>query len=301
MVVFRLSDGKVWNPTAGTPAFETFSAGSITDYDIALTNVAADLWTGDFPTGISNGTVCRVFYYERTGASPSVSDLVLKAPQFTAGQAPQTSASGEDLTTLANLKVYLGIASSVTTYDTLFSALITAASLALAHFCDRDSFKATAYTSTLNGNGHRYYVLPNTPINSITSVVMDYNETTTDTYLGTSFDYEPNTGKVLFKPTATKTRRFPYGFRNLYWVYNSGYATIPADLELICQMVVATMWRRSTSNATGGVASEKIGDYAISYFNPMLLSSMFASDPAFDQVRTLCYCGGYKKIPVTFD
>ena len=68
------STGKVWN-TSGTPAFETWANGNVTDYDIALTDKTSGQYIGDFPSTTAGRY--KVNIYLRAGASPAITDTVL--------------------------------------------------------------------------------------------------------------------------------------------------------------------------------------------------------------------------------
>lgn len=72
-VIRRLSDGYVWNGSA----FAAWSDGSLSSYAITLTAKGGDLFTADVPNGITRGTY-EAFYYERAGASPATTDLLLQ-------------------------------------------------------------------------------------------------------------------------------------------------------------------------------------------------------------------------------
>lgn len=65
--------GQVWN-TSGTPAFEIWANGNVTDYDIALVDMTSGEYIGDFPT-CSAGRY-RINIYKRAGASPAITDKV---------------------------------------------------------------------------------------------------------------------------------------------------------------------------------------------------------------------------------
>ncbi len=197
----------------------------------------------------------------------------------------------EDLITLTEIKTFLNLSS--TTYDTLLAALITSASLALAKYCERDSFKSTVYAdSIVNGNGKWFYTLPNTPVTALSSVIIDYGGWYPRTYAGTVFDYESTTGEFRFKRTALMPERFCGGFQNLSLSYTAGLSSIPEDLKLICKMVVKFYYQQTTINSA--LKSEKIGDYSYTNFQPLIKAGL-DSDPALDNVRTLLVSGGYYK------
>ncbi len=205
---------------------------------------------------------------------------------------PAASTIGdEDLITLTEMKTFLNLSS--TTYDDLLASLITSSSLALAKYCERDSFKSTVYTdSIVNGNGKWFYTLPNTPVTALSSVIIDYGGWYPRTYAGTVFDYESTTGEFRFKRTALMPERFCGGFQNLSLSYTAGLSSIPEDLKLICKMVVKFYYQQTTINSS--IKSETIGDYKYENFQPLIKLGL-DSDPALDNVRTLLASGGYMK------
>lgn len=75
---FRIfnSTGKVWN-TSGTPAFETWADGNVTDYDIAFTGTGGSFYLGTFPQ-LDDGTYSVVAYL-RAGGTPAVGDGVISS------------------------------------------------------------------------------------------------------------------------------------------------------------------------------------------------------------------------------
>ena len=68
--------GQVWN-TSGTPAFEAWADGNVTDYDVALTGTGGSYYLGTFPDP-ADGTYSVVAYLRAAGA-PAVGDGVLSA------------------------------------------------------------------------------------------------------------------------------------------------------------------------------------------------------------------------------
>lgn len=70
------STGQVWN-TSGTPAFEAWADGNVTDYDIALTGTGGSFYLGTFPA-LDDGTY-GVVSYLRAGGAPTVSDGVISS------------------------------------------------------------------------------------------------------------------------------------------------------------------------------------------------------------------------------
>ena len=168
------------------------------------------------------------------------------------------------LTSVANIKTYLGITSSA--YDTKLAQILIAADSAVHQYCDRDSFFTNTYTNErysgrAMGLNAGLVCLRNIPVNSIASITMHPdNSQVSTTYTGSSFTYESMTGMVQFSEGATNMQSFDLGFRNIAVTYGAGYTTIPDDLDAACAMVAAAMFNLSQTSA--GMKSEKIGDYA---------------------------------------
>lgn len=76
----------------------------------------------------------------------------------------------ERLTTLAAVKEWLEIPEATTTADALLTRLITAASLFVLNWLNRDSFQKTTYTENFRGNGKTATLLKNFPILSVSQV-----------------------------------------------------------------------------------------------------------------------------------
>lgn len=71
--------GLVWNTALA--AFETYAAGSVTDYDVASTEQGASgIYIGDFPSAIvaaAHGKTYRVVSRRRAGGTPAESDSII--------------------------------------------------------------------------------------------------------------------------------------------------------------------------------------------------------------------------------
>ena len=80
------------------------------------------------------------------------------------------------LTTVANVKLYIGIPSATTQYDALLDELINSATQYIENYCKR-RFKLTTYTSEgYDGNNSQYLFLKNYPIVSVASIYWHYKD-----------------------------------------------------------------------------------------------------------------------------
>jgi len=93
--------GQVWN-TSGTPAFETWSDGNVTDYDIALVDKSSGEYIGSYPSTAS-GTY-YIIAYLRAGGSPAITDVAVSSISsiIWTGSAETTIAGKIDAITSAN-------------------------------------------------------------------------------------------------------------------------------------------------------------------------------------------------------
>lgn len=128
VILRRVSDGYAWDVAAA--AWEAWDNASIGDYDIAMTDRGGDLYTADIPSGIAAGTSLRIMYYERAGATPATTDLLLNTQERewngdTLVSDSIVSLSANALTTIANLERFEGIGDIG---DTLATQVINAAS-----------------------------------------------------------------------------------------------------------------------------------------------------------------------------
>lgn len=182
VIVRRKSDGKVWNGSS----FETWADGSIGNYDVALTSQGGDLWTGDFPSGISAGRYI-IMYYLRAGGSPATSDKILASREQQWDGAGLTDSSVTlsqyALTTLGDLKTYMNI--SATTYDSALTLMINAMSDRIERLAGH-KFKARNYRHRVNGRNSNILPLPEYPIISVNRLAYGTGDALRVSYSGSA-------------------------------------------------------------------------------------------------------------------
>jgi len=76
-IVRRTSDSFVWNGSA----FVTWVDGNIGTYDIPLIDRDGSFYSEDFPSTIVTGLEYRIIYYEQSGGSPAITDLLLSSEE----------------------------------------------------------------------------------------------------------------------------------------------------------------------------------------------------------------------------
>lgn len=258
--IIRNSSAQVWNGSA----FVAWVDANINTYKIGLTEqgTASGFYTGNFPTGITTAGTYSIVVYNEAGGSLVVGDTIIGVGYVDwDGSAVAVVASGEDLTTLAYVKAYLEL--TVSTYDTLLTSLITAASYSILSYCHRNSFKVNSYSEYIDGAGDYTIDLGNVPVISITTITLEANEAVPEAIAGSSYILDTKRGRIRLKNTSTATRWFRQGFQNVLASYSAGYASIPADLQQACAMIVQSLFiQRGGSLLT---TMEKLGDYQATY------------------------------------
>lgn len=139
------------------------------------------------------------------------------------------------LTSLVNVRAYLQFPATDTSKDTLLENLINRASAAIESDCGRE-FKTRTQTEThYLDEATRRLMVKQFPITAITSITDDGTALTADeladcenreTYIKLDTERE---GKVDV-------------------VYTAGYATIPADLEQACILLVMYYYKMDVAN-----------------------------------------------------
>ena len=137
------------------------------------------------------------------------------------------------LTTLSAVKGYLGIGTTST--DDVLKSLIKSVSAWIEGYLDR-TILATDFVETVDGGG-REIALTNFPLNSVTSI--QYNSGTQHTPVMNTID--PDDYTILYEIGIIEHNDFvfPNGRRNITVAYNSGYDTVPSDLEHVVKTLVA--------------------------------------------------------------
>lgn len=164
----------------------------------------------------------------------------------------------QDLTTTAKVKAYLQITAS--TWDTLFGTLVTYASMIIENYINRKLYSAT-YTEYYDGNNEIKLFLNQYPISTVTTVKLyDYEQQTVLQTYTANEDYISylNEGYIY------KGSKWTYGHKNFQIVYIAGYSTIPEDIELACNMIVANLFNMPDKS---NISAERIGSYSINYLS----------------------------------
>ena len=138
------------------------------------------------------------------------------------------------LTTLANVKTWLGITSSDD--DALLTSLIGSASAFIEEWCGC-SFSVVSESIKRDGHGGHRAVLPNYPVVAVASVSVDGVAITAAASF-TAAGYRVDDMSVILN-----CYRFNRGLANVQITYSHGYASVPADVAQACIEMVALRYR----------------------------------------------------------
>ena len=215
IAILRLSDEYTWNfsTTAMTAAATTGT----------MTFISGILWKQSFTPPTEDSYICTI-----TNSTLGVSFVqVLKAQ----GNASPAGTTGNELTTLANVKAYFVLGTD-TGNDTLISTLIVNVTKEVQNYTRR-KLVDDDYVEYYNGHGDNYLETNEYPINSIASIYDDIDRAYGASTLISSADYifiagtkNAEIGKIIYDGSV-----FDKGDQNIKISYNAGYATIPSDLE----------------------------------------------------------------------
>lgn len=178
--------------------------------------------------------------------------------------------AAQDLTTLANAKAWLGLAS--TADDALLTRLITSISVAIASYCSQNLVQQ-AYTDTYDGTGGSKMLLRQGPITAVASVTIDGviiparpAISQVGYYFDANFLYVD--GYVFTRPgtwpsnPSIRGNSSGQGAQNVVVSYTAGYNPIPLDLE---QATIELVAARFKARDRVGLKSKTMGGETMSY------------------------------------
>lgn len=161
------------------------------------------------------------------------------------------------LTTVANVKTRLGI--SVSTYDTVLETLVNNATDWIESQLGGRRVKQTTYTQeTYDGGGCDIFLrqYPGADLTACEYNAGDYATAVWTAFQTSQYTLVTDGGYVHF------TAPTPKGVRNLRFTYKGGYATIPSDLQVLCEELAGREFNRRKAD---GMLSEAVDGQAISW------------------------------------
>lgn len=177
-----------------------------------------------------------------------------------------------DLTTLANVKAWMGLKTADD--DALLSRLITAASAYIETWTNR-TFAQQTYDEVRDGTGCARMMFADFPVTAVSSVVVDGRAIPLAVAAGDQGYRFDTTGIVLAGYVFTR------GVGNVQFSYTAGYTTTPPDIEQACIELVSLRYKER----------DRIGHQSKSLAGETV-SFMIRDFP--DSVRTIL--GNYRKV-----
>lgn len=186
------------------------------------------------------------------------------------------------LTDKAKVKTFASVPASDTSLDAAIDLLIPQVDRRIRTDTGVFLEAQTSVTEFLDGNGLADLLLRETPVTSVTDVFEDadgfYGQGTDSPFAATDKlvagddyalvldDPEDQTRSLTGTLRRLSATGWPVGSGNVKVVYDSGYLTVPKDVELAATMQVAHLLRKVQNRASEGpVVSERLGDYAVRY------------------------------------
>ena len=157
-----------------------------------------------------------------------------------------------DLTTLANVKAWLGLSQDAD--NAILARLITGVSLALSQYANRN-FMSASYTINVDGPGGTTLMLRQYPVTAVASVSID----------GLALPVSSGVGVAGYRFTQSRLivegYRFTKGNANVAVAYTGGFTTVPPDLEQAAIELLALRYkeRERIGHTSKTLAGETVG------------------------------------------
>lgn len=141
-----------------------------------------------------------------------------------------------DLTTLANVKAWMGLPADNTDDDVLLNRLISSASAFIQTWLNR-SFASQAYNEARDGTGGARMMFADYPVTAVSSVVVD----------GLSIPASPDVMSPGYrfddKTIMLNGFIFGRGMNNVQLSYTAGYAATPLEIEQACIEMISLRYK----------------------------------------------------------
>jgi hypothetical protein len=163
-------------------------------------------------------------------------------------------------TDLTKVKSYLGITS--TDFDTILGELITQVTAFVEGMMGGRIIEKATYTEEKHDGGERDIFVFNFPIDEVAGITAEFRGGSLSSPTWTAFTLDdfiiyPDSGFVHF------LAHTPWGSRNLRITYDGGYDTVPEDLVLLSNQLVAFIFNKRTSQ---GIKKESVEGSSVEYF-----------------------------------
>lgn len=154
------------------------------------------------------------------------------------------------IVTTADIKAFLNIPTTDTSFDTQLGLFVDAASQMIVNRIGPVAGSPT-YDEWYDG-GSPSIVLRHTPVQSITSITESYGSSAVYTLtaqvldsgsVGGAYGYSGDLSRgLLTRRVSGIATHFAAGLQNVHVVYVAGYATVPADIEQAAKLLIQHMW-----------------------------------------------------------
>lgn len=200
------------------------------------------------------------------------------------------------LTTLADVKETLDIASSDTSKDNLIIRKINQATEMIENYTGR-RFKLTSYTNEeYDATGTDQLILRQRPIDTAYTFSLGYRDTSLN-----DNDWSTSDTNLYFVDSESGVMDLNFissGHWNRYRVsYRAGYSTIPADLAEACATLAAYLVDSGTSGTN--VKKKQEGARSIEYFDPK--AGATSTSDIFDMLNITGTLNAYSNNPILAD
>jgi hypothetical protein len=163
------------------------------------------------------------------------------------------------LSTVADVKDFLGLGATAEPDESLFESLINNVSVLFANYCGVEQFKTKNYIEYHDGHGSRYIFPRNYPINSVDEINEDIDWVWgSDTTIGED-DY-----RIVDKRYIVYDGLFAIAEQSIKIEYSAGYDTIPLDLKQACiEEVVRKYKHRKDLDVSSKSAQDGTTNYIV--------------------------------------
>lgn len=158
--------------------------------------------------------------------------------------------SANNLIALADLKTFMNVEASDTTFDDTYTLLINAVSKWFNNKTNR-LLKARDNTEYYDGDGTTKLFTDNYPINSTSATIAVYID---QEWLWPDSDKVDQSDILIRSEEGViiiKDQVFTEGTQNIKVVYNAGYSSIPFDLQEACLLMCKLLDKRKDQDGAG--------------------------------------------------
>ncbi len=259
--------------------FEVYSASNFNtgQYDILMYEQGGSgYYVGDFPDAITPATY-NVRISTRLGNNPYTYTTQTNTIIVWSGGIDGGSPVGIGWISRNEYKLWAGICDS--SEDAKIDQSITQASALCSKYLQKQVKLGPVVEYFTGSRGQQYLALSTTPVVSVDSVTLEYDNTDSQELPASNF-FVNDVGTLRFRRDSTS-----YGYFSASLIkvaYTAGYTEVPADLKLACMLVM-----QSLGYITDGeqlVSQKTVKDVTIK-FNALLMAD--ATNPVMGNAKAI--------------